>query len=173
MINGAAKGYQLRFASATRQLWHALYVALLLPPPIFFGVGILTALSFLAAEKLAKRIGLVKTMVFSHLPSNVFSDARSFCTEPGGGDVPTRQSYTIAIVSPEERVAAASFSNVSRNVAQAISPSFSGYVLQFLSLSFPFLIDGGLKIAYGISLYMNFRSLKPPEENKFKGAEGT
>lgn len=67
-------------------------------------------------------------------------------------DVPTRQSYTVAIVSPEERVAAASFTNISRNVAQAISPSFSGYALQFLSLSFPFFIGGGLKIAYDISL---------------------
>ena len=67
-------------------------------------------------------------------------------------DVPTRQSYTVAIVGPEARVAAASFTNISRNVAQAISPSFSGHVLQFLSLSFPFFIGGVLKTAYVISL---------------------
>lgn len=67
-------------------------------------------------------------------------------------DVPTQQSYTVAIVSPEERVAAASFTNISRNVAQAISPSFSGHALQFISLSFPFFIGGCLKIACDISL---------------------
>ncbi len=144
---------------------------------IFFGTGILTALSFLAAERIAKRVGLVNTMVFTHLPSNVllilvplapnlvgamaFYLARMSLSQM---DVPTRQSYTVAIVRPEERVAAASITNISRNMGQSISPSFSGYVLQFLSLSSPFFIGGGLKIAYDISLYMSFRALKPPEE---------
>jgi predicted MFS family arabinose efflux permease len=98
---------------------------------ILFGAGALTALSFLAAEKLAKRIGLLKTMVFTHLPSNLLLILVPFAPNLVGAmalylarmslsqmDVPTRHSFTAAMVSPVERVAAASFSNISRNVAQ-------------------------------------------------------
>jgi MFS family permease len=144
---------------------------------IFFAAGLLTALSFLAAERLARAVGLVKTMVFTHLPSNVLLILVPLAPSLTGAmalylarmslsqmDVPTRQSYTVAIVRQEERVAAAGFTNVSRNLAQSISPSFSGYALQFVSLSFPFFIGGGLKIAYDIALYLSFRVLKPPEE---------
>jgi energy-converting hydrogenase Eha subunit A len=74
-------------------------------------------------------------------------------------DVPTRQSYTVAIVSPEERVAAAGFTNISRNVAQSVSPSLSGYLLQLASLSFPFFFAGGLKIVYDVLLYRSFSSV--------------
>ena len=86
-------------------------------------------------------------------------------------DVPTRQSYIVALVSPEERVAAASFTNISRNLSQAVSPSFTGYALRFLSLSSPFFIGGGLKIVYDISLYMNFRARKSPEEIEAKASK--
>jgi len=116
-------------------------------------------------------------MVFTHLPSNLLLILVPFAPNLVGAmalylarmslsqmDVPTRQSFTAEMVSPVERVAAASFTNISRSVAQSISPSLCGYVLQFLSLSFPFFIGGGIKIAYDISLYMNFRTLKSREE---------
>ncbi len=144
---------------------------------IFSAAGILTALSFLVASKIADKIGLIRTMVFTHIPSNVLlmmvplAPTLPFAMALYLGrmslsqmDVPTRQSYTVAIVNPEERVAASGFTNISRNAAQAISPLISGYVLQFLSLSFPFFIGGGLKIVYDILLYVKFRTLKPPEE---------
>ncbi len=151
---------------------------------IFFGTGVFTALSFLPAEKLAKRIGLVNTMVFTHLPSSVLLMLVPLAPNLAGAmafylgrmalsqmDVPTRQSYIVEMVRPEERVAAVSFTSISRNLSQATSPSFAGYLLQFLSLSSPFFIGGALKIAYDISLYMNFRTLKSPEESKRRPQE--
>ncbi len=144
---------------------------------IFAAAGVLTALSYLAASRIANRIGLVNTMVFTHIPSNVLLMlvpvaptlplavglllARMSLSQM---DVPTRQSYIVAIVRPEERVAASGLTSISRNTAQAISPSITGYILQFLSLSAPFFVAGGLKIAYDIALYLNFRKLKAPEE---------
>jgi len=144
---------------------------------IFAAAGVLTALSYLAASRIANRIGLVNTMVFTHIPSNVLLMlvpvaptlllavglllARMSLSQM---DVPTRQSYIVAIVRPEERVAASGLTSISRNTAQAISPSITGYILQFLSLSAPFFVAGGLKIAYDIALYLNFRKLKVPEE---------
>lgn len=144
---------------------------------IFFAANILTAISFLVAAKIASRIGLIRTMVFTHLPSNLFLImvplapslplaltfylARMSLSQM---DVPTRQSYTVSMVSPEERTAAAGLTNTSRNISQAVSPSIAGYVLQFLSLSFPFLIGGGLKVVYDLLLYFSFRRIKPPEE---------
>ncbi len=138
---------------------------------IFFGAGVFTTISFLVAERLANRIGLLKTMVFTHLPSNVLLMlvplapsllaamalylARMSLSQM---DVPTRQSYIAASVTPEERVTAASFTNISRNVAQSVSPSLAGYAIQSLSLSSPFFIGGALKIAYDLSLYMSFRA---------------
>ncbi len=144
---------------------------------IFAAAGVLTALSYLAASRIANRIGLVNTMVFTHIPSNVLLMlvpvaptlplavglllARMSLSQM---DVPTRQSYIVAIVRPEERLAASGLTSISRNTAQAISPSITGYILQFLSLSAPFFVAGGLKIAYDIALYLNFRKLKAPEE---------
>jgi MFS family permease len=116
-------------------------------------------------------------MVFTHLPSNVLLILVPLAPNLVGAialylgrmalsqmDVPTRQSYVVAIVSPEERVAAASLTNISRNLSQAVSPSFAGYALRFFSLSSPFIIGGGMKIVYDIMLYANFRALKSPEE---------
>ncbi len=151
---------------------------------VFFGAGVLTAFSFLAAERVSRRIGLVSTMVLTHLPSNLLLVmvplAPSFQAALGlylarmsisQMDVPTRQSYVVAIVDPDERVAAAGLTNVSRNVAQSVSPSLSGYLLQFVSLSAPFFVGGGLKIAYDLLLYTSFSkvgegppSREPPDE---------
>lgn len=144
---------------------------------IFFVASLLTTMSFYAAVWLARRIGLINTMVFTHIPSNVllilvpvadtfllslaFYLARQAISQM---DVPTRQSYTVAIVAPEERTTVASITSFSRNVSQAASPSISGYAMQAVSLSSPFFIGGSLKIVYDIAVYFNFRNIKPPEE---------
>lgn len=147
---------------------------------IFSTAGILTAFSFLGAAKIADRIGLVNTMVFTHIPSNLllilvgfapslpiavaFYLARMAFSQM---DVPTRQSYIVAVVDEGERTAAAGITNISRNMSQAISPSLTGLILQVLpALSAPFVFGGALKIAYDIALYFNFRNVKPAEEEK-------
>lgn len=146
---------------------------------IFFVAGLLTTLSFYAAVWLAKHIGLINTMVFTHIPSNIllmlvpvantfvlsmaFYLARQAISQM---DVPTRQSYTVAVVAPEERTAAASTTAIARNVSQATSPTISGYAMQAVSLSAPFFVGGALKIAFDVGMYFNFRKVKPPEEMK-------
>ncbi|HWY34264.1 MAG TPA: MFS transporter, partial [Nitrosopumilaceae archaeon] len=80
-------------------------------------------------------------------------------------DVPTRQSYIVAVVNEDERIAAAGITNTSRNIAQAVSPSLAGAIIQSLSLSAPFVVGGLLKIVYDIGVYVSFRKIKPPEEN--------
>jgi MFS family permease len=145
---------------------------------IFSVAGVLTAFSFLAASKIADKIGLVNTMVFTHIPSNILLILVGFApTLPlaiafylgrmalSQMDVPTRQSYIVAVVKEEERTAAAGFTNISRNVSQAISPSLTGYILQVLpALSAPFVLGGALKIVYDIAIYLNFRNIKPEQE---------
>jgi MFS family permease len=145
---------------------------------IFSIAGVLTAFSFLVAAKLADKIGLINTMVFTHLPSNILIILVAFApTLPlaialylarmalSQMDVPTRQSYIVAVVQEDERTAAAGITNISRNIAQAVSPSLAGYILQSLSfLSAPFVLGGVLKIAYDIVLYFNFKNKKPPDE---------
>ena len=144
---------------------------------IFSAAGVLTAVSFLLATKIASKIGLVNTMVFTHIPSNILLILLAFAPNFSVGillylarmslsqmDVPTRQSYIIAIVNENERVAAAGITNTSRNVAQAVSPSLAGVVIQILSLSAPFVVGGILKIAYDIGIFASFRKIKPPEE---------
>ena len=144
---------------------------------IFSLAGVLTALSYLAATRIAGRVGLVNTMVFTHMASNVLiifvAFAPSFYLALGlylarvslsQMDVPTRQSYIVAIVGERERIAAAGITNTSRNVAQAVSPSITGVIIQSLWLSAPFVIGGVLKIAYDVGLYLSFRKIKPPEE---------
>jgi MFS family permease len=144
-----------------------------------FSIGaVLTAFSFLAAAKIADKIGLVNTMVFTHIPSNVLLILVGFAPTPqlaiafylgrmalSQMDVPTRQSYIVAVVSEEERTPAAAITNTSRNISQAISPSLTGYILQSLQLlSAPFVIGGVLKIVYDLVLYFQFRNIKPNEE---------
>ena len=144
---------------------------------IFSVAGVLTAISFLVATKIASKIGLINTMVFTHIPSNILLILLAFAPNFSVAillylarmglsqmDVPTRQSYIVSIVNENERVAAASITNTSRNVAQAVSPSLAGAVIQVLSLSTPFVIGGILKIAYDIGMFANFRKIKPPEE---------
>jgi MFS family permease len=147
---------------------------------IFSMAGVLTAFSFFAAAKIADRIGLVNTMVFTHIPSNVFLILVGFAPSLplaiafylarmtlSQMDVPTRQSYIVAVVGEDERTPAAGITNISRNISQAVSPSLTGYILQILpTLSAPFILGGALKIAYDIALYVNFRKIRPAEEEE-------
>lgn len=144
---------------------------------IFSGSSLLAALSFMLAARISERIGLINTMVYSHLPSNLMtmsvpympSLAASSAVYMGRSllsqmDVPTRQSYVMAIVEPEERTRVAGLINLPRSLTSAIGPTIAGFVMQFMGPSLPFLIAGGLKAAYDVALYMNFRNVKPPEE---------
>ena len=147
---------------------------------IFSIAGILTAFSFVIASKVADRVGLINTMVFSHIPSNILIIIVAFApTLPiaigfyiarmalSQMDVPTRQSYVMSVVREEERTVAAGITNTSRNVAQAISPSIAGHILQSMSLLYaPFLLGGFLKIIYDVALYFSFRNLKPYNEDQ-------
>jgi MFS family permease len=144
---------------------------------LFFWVGLFSGLSLLAAGWLAERFGLLRTMVFTHLPSNVLLLlvplaptawlavllflARMSISQM---DVPTRKSYTMAVVDPEERTAAAGVTNVARSIASAFSPAFSGLAFGAAALGLPFYLAGGLKIAYDLLLYATFRHVHPPEE---------
>ena len=146
---------------------------------IFFGANILAAISALAAARVAARIGLVNTMVFTHLPSNVllmlvplmpnlslaigvfllrFSISQM--------DVPTRQSYTIAVVASDERSAAAGVTGIARTVGASLSPALAGLLMSNPALmATPFFIAGTLKVVYDLLLYGNFRALRAPEEH--------
>ena len=144
---------------------------------IFFWTGILAAASFLAAPVIARRIGLVNTMVFTHLPANIFCVLVPFMpTLPlallflflrallSSMDVPARSSYVMAVVSPAERPAAASITAVPRSLAAAISPAIAGYLMTLTSFGWPLVICGALKIVYDLTLLGLFRKVKPPEE---------
>jgi MFS family permease len=144
---------------------------------IFSVAGILTAFSFIVSAKIADKVGLINTMVFTHIPSNILIILVAFAPSLSVAiafylirmalsqmDVPTRQSYIVAVVNEEERTAAAGITNISRNISQAISPSLTGIIINTFTLSTPFIIGGLLKIAYDIALYANFRKIKPPEE---------
>jgi MFS family permease len=147
---------------------------------IFFWANILSGISALLASRMAARFGLIRTMVLTHLPSNIlllpvplmpnlklavlalllrFSISQM--------DVPTRQSYTMAVVSPEERSAAAGITGVARTTGAAISPLFVGFLFARPALiNVPFFIAGTLKIVYDLLLYKEFISMKPPEEKQ-------
>ena len=144
---------------------------------IFFWTGVLSAFSYLVAVRIANRIGLVNTMVFTHLPANVLLLAIPFVADPAWVivlllvraalsqmDVPTRSSYVMAVVSPGERAAAASITSVPRSLASAMSPLFAGYLLGVSSFGWPLVIAGGLKIVYDLLLLATFRKVRPPEE---------
>ena len=146
---------------------------------IFFGANILAGVSALLAARIAKRFGLINTMVFTHIPSNIMlMFVPLMPTLPlaiglfllrfsiSQMDVPTRQSYTMAVVDPDERSAASGVTAIARSVGAAISPSLTGFFLATPALlGLPFLLSGGLKIIYDLLLYREFRALKPPEEN--------
>jgi MFS family permease len=150
---------------------------------IFFGANLLSAVSSLSAARISSRIGLINTMVVTHIPSNVllilvplmpnlplsiavlllrFSLSQM--------DVPTRQSYVMAVVDPDERSAAAGVTGIARTTGAAISPSISSVLVADAGLaSLPFFLAGGLKILYDLLLYRSFRTVRPPEERGSAG----
>jgi len=146
---------------------------------LFFGANLLSALSFLAAVPLARRFGLLSTMVFTHLPSNILLALVAFApTFPIAAallllrqalsqmDIPTRQAYTMTLVDPEERTAAASVTSLARSLGSATSPVFSGFLLQgsLLVFGLPFILAGALKVAYDLTLWSIFRKVHQKEE---------
>jgi len=148
---------------------------------IFFVTGLLEAFSFYISGKLAQRIGLINTMVFTHIPSSIFLILIPFMPSfylaaafyllrqlLSEMDIPVRQSYIVAIVKPEERSIATSTTNVTRIIASSIGPTIASRLL--LTAFSSFVLSGILKIIYDLSLYFNFRHLKPPEEKKISPA---
>lgn len=146
---------------------------------IFAASSLLAAFSFMLAARVSERIGLINTMVYSHLPANLMTMAIPYMPNLAASstvyvgrsllsqmDVPTRQSYTMAIVKPEERSRVAGIINLPRSLTSALGPSIAGAIMQFMGPSIPFLIAGGLKAAYDLGLYFMFRNVKPPEEEK-------
>lgn len=144
---------------------------------IFFWAGLLSAGSQLVAPVLARRIGLINTMVFTHLPANVFLILTPLMPSVelavacllvrfslSQMDIPARTSYVMAVVTPPERPAAASLTNVPRSLAPAISPTLAGKLLGITTFGWPLVIGGSLKIAYDLLLLAMFRHRKPPEE---------
>jgi MFS family permease len=146
---------------------------------LFFAANSLSALSFLVAVPLARRFGLLNTMVFTHLPSNLLLAVVAFMpTFPLAAavlllrqllsqmDVPTRQAYTMALVAPEERTAAASVTSLARSAGSAASPVISGALLQgmLLTLGLPFVIAGAMKSIYDLTLWRTFRQVRVIEE---------
>jgi MFS family permease len=146
---------------------------------IFFGANVLAGFSALLAVPLAKKFGLINTMVFTHIPSNVLLMlvplmpnlalaiglllARFSISQM---DVPTRQSYTMAVVDPDERSAASGVTAIARSVGASASPVLTGLFFSVPMLfSAPFFLTGGLKIIYDLLLYRSFEKVKPPEEN--------
>ncbi len=146
---------------------------------IFFGANILAGISALLAIRLANKFGLINTMVFTHIPSNILLILVPLMpTLPlaigllllrfsiSQMDVPTRQSYTMAVVAPDERSAAAGVTAIARSVGASVSPALTGLLFSIPMLfNAPFLLAGGLKIIYDLLLYREFRAVKPPEEN--------
>jgi MFS family permease len=144
---------------------------------VFFWVNVLSGLSLLAAGWLADRIGLLNTMVFTHLPSNVllffvplaptaWLAVALFLLRMSVSqmDVPTRQSYTMAVVDADERVATAGLTNVARTTTSSVSPAIVGLWFAAGALSAPFLVAAGLKVIYDGLIYATFRNVHPPEE---------
>jgi predicted MFS family arabinose efflux permease len=144
---------------------------------IFFWTGLLGGLSGLVAVRIARRIGLVRTMVYTHLPANVLLMATPFMPTLGLAvtclllraalsqmDVPARTSYVMAVVTPPERPAAASVTNVPRSLAAAIAPLPAGWMLTQTDFGWPLLIGGAIKATYDLVLLVQFRDVRPPEE---------
>jgi len=144
---------------------------------LFFFVNILSGVSLLAAGWLAGRIGLINTMVFTHLPSNLLLVLVPLMPTAGLAaalflarmsisqmDVPTRQSYTMAVVDPDERTATAGLTNVARSTASAVAPAVTGWAFSVAALSLPFFVAGALKVVYDMLIFFSFRGLRPPEE---------
>jgi MFS family permease len=144
---------------------------------IFFWTGLLTAFSYLVAVRIASRIGLVNTMVFTHLPSSILLVLVPFMptlewavallivrSALSQMDVPTRNSYVMAVVAPRERAAAASVTAVPRSLAASLSPLLTGYLLSVSTFGLALVIAGCVKITYDLLLLATFRAVRPPEE---------
>ena len=153
---------------------------------LFFGARVMNALSHLGAAWLARRIGLVNTMVFTHIPSSLLlvtvSIAPSFAVAAAlfllreglvEMDVPTRQSYVMAVVAPEERTTASGITHLVRLGSWAVAPALAGIVMRAGSFAAPLWIGAGMKIAYDVLLYAAFRSVRPPEERSAPGFTAT
>jgi MFS family permease len=148
---------------------------------LFFGANLLAGFSALAAARVAARFGLINTMVFTHIPSNLLlllvplmpnlplaMTVLLLRYSISQMDVPTRQSYTMAVVDADERSAAAGITWIARSLAGALAPMLTGLMFSNSLLSLPFFCAGGLKIAYDLALFISFRALKPPEEHDIK-----
>lgn len=146
--------------------------------PLFAVAAVANAVSLPVAAWLAKKIGLLNTVVFTHMPSSVFLFLLPFapnlkwaaviylCRESlVQMDVPTRQSYMLAIINKEERTFASGITTLSRNLTRIVGSAISGYAMQILTLSGPLFLGGGIKIIYDMALFVVFRRVKPPEES--------
>ena len=144
---------------------------------LFFAARVANAASHLVAAWLAQRIGLVNTMVFTHIPSSLFLIAVPFATDPAWAvalflareslvemDVPTRQSYIVAVVPAEARAFSSGITTLTRNIAYAVAPVLAGAAMRGVALSVPLFAGGGIKIVYDLLLYFSFRGIRPPEE---------
>ncbi len=145
---------------------------------IFFGANVVAGISSLTAAWVASRIGLIRTMVFTHIPSNILLILVPLMpTLPlaiavlllrfsiSQMDIPTRQSYTMAVVHPDERSAAAGITGIARTIGASLSPTLAGPLLAgAATMNLPFYLAGALKILYDLLLYRSFITLKPPEE---------
>jgi MFS family permease len=142
----------------------------------FFLTSLVGALSQLASSRLAAQFGLIRTMVFTHIPANLFLAAAALMPSAplamlllflraslSSMDVPARQSFVMAVVPPEERTAAASVTNVPRSLAAAGAPVLAGWLLDRSTFGWPLALAGSLKIAYDLALWRMFRSVHPPE----------
>jgi predicted MFS family arabinose efflux permease len=166
-------------------LYQRFQISVTAAATILFWSGICSAISYLIAVPIAARIGLINTMVFTHLPSNILLAlvpfapdltiaialllARSALSQM---DVPTRTSYVMAVVAPEERPAAASVTAVPKTFAWAAGSLISGYLLTLSSFGWPLLIGGVVKGAYDILLLIKFRKVRPPEEQSVEPQAG-
>lgn len=144
---------------------------------LLFWMGVCSAVSMFASPRLAARIGLVRTMAFTHMPAQLFLIAAAFMPTLqlavvclllrsllSAMDVPARNSYVMAVVSPPERAAAASVTQVPRSLAAAVPPVFAGWMLDHSSFGWPLVIAGSLKLVYDVTLLTMFRHVRPPEE---------
>jgi predicted MFS family arabinose efflux permease len=144
---------------------------------IFFASGLVGAFSQFVSGRLAERIGHINTMVFTHLPANVFLMLAGLMPTPGLAvlflllrasmsqmDVPARQAYVMSVVPPEERAAASSVTNVPRSLASALPPLFAGAMLDHSTLGWPLVCGGVIKAVYDLLLLAQFRAVKPLDE---------
>lgn len=167
------------FVNSLLALWlfRRFGLSLAMAGQFFFWTGVLMAFSQLAAPWLARRIGLLRTMVFTHIPSSLCIIAVAFAPNAATAfvllglrallsnmDVPARTSYVMAIVTPAERTAAAGVTNVPRSLASALSPALAGLIFSVSAFAWPLVIGGSLKTLYDLLLLWRFQAVKPPEE---------